>query len=96
VQRTPPVDIERTLKIVNSEGMHARPSGAVVAVASEFESELRIRCNERSVNGRSILELITLGATCGSELHLRASGADAGEMLDALSRLIGSGFTETS
>lgn len=87
---------ERTVKIVNSEGMHARPSGAVVAVASEFESELRIRCGERSVNGRSILELITLGATCGSELHLTGTGSDAEAMLEAISRLVESGFTQMS
>lgn len=85
---------ERTVTIVNSEGLHARPSGAVVAVALDFESEIQIRCRDRKVNGRSILELITLGATCGSELHLSANGPDADELIEALSTLIGAGFSE--
>jgi len=86
--------VERTMKIVNTEGLHARPSGSVVALASEYESELRIRCGERTVNGRSILELITLGATCGSELHVSAEGPDAEELVGALERLVEAGFSE--
>ncbi len=85
---------ERTVTIVNSEGLHARPSGAVVAVALDFESEIQIRCRDRKVNGRSILELITLGATCGSELHLLATGPGADKLIEALSGLIGAGFSE--
>lgn len=84
--------VERTVTIINAEGLHARPSGTLVSVANEFESELRIRCGERSVNGRSILELITLGAGCGAELHLSAEGPDAEELLAALIRLVEAGF----
>lgn len=88
--------IERTVTIVNTEGLHARPSGSVVALALEFESELRIRCGERTVNGRSILELITLGASCGSELTVTAEGPDAEELVSALARLVEDGFSEGS
>ena len=84
--------VERTVTIINSEGLHARPSGTLVSVASEYQSELRIRCGERSVNGRSILELITLGAGCGAELHLSAEGPDAEELLAALISLVEAGF----
>ncbi len=91
-----PAHCERTVKIVNSEGLHARPSGAVVAVALDFESEIQISCRDRRVNGRSILELITLGATCGSELHMTAKGPDAEQLIEALSNLIGAGFREHS
>ena len=86
--------VDRTVKIVNPEGMHARPSGAVVAVAMTFESQLRIRCGDLDVNGRSILELITLGATCGSELQLRAEGPDADRMVEAVAALVDSGFSD--
>jgi phosphotransferase system enzyme I (PtsI) len=86
--------LERTVLIQNSEGLHARPSGAVVAVAQAYQSELRIVCDGREVNGRSILELISLGAKCGSELHLSAKGEDAAALLEHLSRLIESGFEE--
>ena len=87
--------VEKTVTIVNPEGMHARPSGAVVAVAMGFESDLRIQCGDRNVNGRSILELMTLGATRGSELRLWAEGPDAEGLVGALISLIEAGFSET-
>jgi phosphotransferase system HPr (HPr) family protein len=88
------VAFEKTVKIVNPEGLHARPCGALVAVALEHQSELRITCKDRTVNGRSILELITLGATCGTELHFSAEGTDASELLAALTGLVEGGFDE--
>jgi phosphocarrier protein HPr len=86
--------VERTVMITNPEGLHARPSGSVVAIALEYQSDLKIHCGGRSVNGRSILELITLGATCGSELHLSAEGPDAEELVGALVKLVEAGFSE--
>ncbi len=86
--------VERSAKITNPEGLHARPSGTLVAVANEFSSVLRIRCGEHSVNGRSILELITLEAQCGRELHFSAEGPDAEELVAALVRLVETGFQE--
>jgi phosphotransferase system HPr (HPr) family protein len=81
-------------RIVNAEGLHARPCHAVVSLAREFEAELRIRNGETEVNGRSILELMTLSAACGDELELKAEGEDALALIEALSRLIAAGFTE--
>jgi len=86
------VRVERRVTIVNPEGLHARPSGAVVSLANGFESELSIRCGDREVDGRSILGLITLGAACGSVLVLRGIGPDAEAMIEALARLIEDGF----
>lgn len=84
--------MERTVTIVNPEGLHARPSGALVAVALDHEADLRIRCSGREVNGRSILEVIALGATCGAELELVADGPDAEALLAALATLVEGGF----
>jgi phosphocarrier protein HPr len=81
-------------RIVNVEGLHARPCHAVVSLAREFEADLLIRNGETEVNGRSILELMTLSASCGDELELKAEGEDALALLEALSRLIAAGFTE--
>lgn len=86
--------LQKKVKIVNSEGLHARPSGALVAIAQGYHSELRIACEDRDVNGRSILELISLGAKCGTELRLSATGEDAEALLEHLSGLIESGFEE--
>ena len=85
---------EQRAKIVNPEGLHARPCHAVVSLVREYESVLRIRNGATEVNGRSILELMTLSANCGDELVLRAEGEDALALLEALSSLIATGFTE--
>lgn len=84
--------MERVVRIVNPEGLHARPSGAIVSVALRHESALRVAAGDREVNGRSILEVISLGATCGTELVLRAEGPDAEALLDELEELVAGGF----
>lgn len=66
----------------------------MVSLAREFDAELRISKGGHSVNGRSILELMTLSASLGSELELSASGDDAGALITALSELISAGFAE--
>ena len=66
----------------------------MVSLAREFDAELRISKGGHSVNGRSILELMTLSASLGSELKLSASGDDAGALISALSELISAGFAE--
>ena len=85
---------EQRAKIVNPEGLHARPCHAVVSLVREYESVLRIRNGATEVNGRSILELMTLSAACGDELLLRAEGEDALALLEALTALIAAGFIE--
>lgn len=89
-------DLRRLVRVVNSRGMHARPCHAVVSTALEFDAELSIELRGRKVNGKSILELMTLQASCGTELALEAHGADAPALLDRLEDLIGSGFGESS
>jgi len=91
---TPGGGYTQRAKIVNVEGLHARPCHAVVSLAREFEADLRIRNGDIEVNGRSILELITLSAACGDELELEATGEDALALLEALSCLIAAGFIQ--
>lgn len=86
----------RQAVIVNSQGLHARPCHAIVSAALDFQSELRIRHGDHEVNGKSILELMTLQASCGAELSIQARGADATALLDRLVKLIESGFGESS
>jgi len=66
----------------------------VVSLAREYDAELRISKGGHSVNGRSILELMTLSASLGTELELSASGDDAGALIAALSEMISAGFAE--
>ena len=84
----------RSVRIVNESGLHARPCTAVVNTALAFESRLRVRCGDREVDGRSILELMTLNASRGSQLDFSAEGRDAEELVDRLATLVEAGFEE--
>ena len=89
------MELRRTVEVLNSQGLHARPCHAFVATALEFRSELRVAHRDHSVNGKSIIELITLNAPCGAELELTARGEDAQALVDALVALVGRGFGES-
>jgi phosphotransferase system HPr (HPr) family protein len=87
---------ERSVRIPNSSGLHARPCHALVAAAREYESELRVACGGREVNGRSILELMTLCEPCESVLSFRARGRDAAALVARLASIVEAGFGETA
>jgi phosphotransferase system HPr (HPr) family protein len=89
-------EARRDVRVTNSSGLHARPCHAVVSLAREYDCEFRVACAGREVNGRSILELMTLGAAVGSELSFRATGPGAEELVDRAARLVAAGFDETS
>jgi len=84
----------RTVRLTNPAGLHARPCHAIVTAASGFQSELFVGCEDSEVNGRSILELMTLCAPCHATLRLRARGRDAEALLDRLEALVEAGFGE--
>ena len=88
------IEVTRKVHLKNAAGLHARPCHAIARTAAEFESELRIRCGGLEVNGRSILELMTLCAPCHCELELRARGKDANELIEKLARIVEAGFDE--
>jgi phosphotransferase system HPr (HPr) family protein len=86
------LDLRRTVRVINDQGLHARPCHAVVAVALEFQADLRVCHGDREVNGKSILSLMTLNAPCETVLELVANGTDAEALLDRLERLFRAGF----
>lgn len=88
------LELRRTVRVVNAQGLHARPCHAIVTRALARSSELRIRSGEREVNGKSILELMTLSAGPGTELELVARGADAEALLSELEQLFAGCFGE--
>ena len=85
---------ERSVTISNVLGMHVRPSAAVAETAGKFNSTVEIVKDGRTVNAKSSLDLLTLAATQGTELTIRADGPDAGEAIDAIAGMIESGFGE--
>lgn len=86
----------RRVRLCNPAGLHARPCHAVVTTAMAFQSHLLVRHGGREVNGKSILELMTLNAGPEAELELVARGGDAEALLERLTVLIQSGFGERS
>jgi phosphotransferase system HPr (HPr) family protein len=91
----PSVEARGKVKLVNSRGLHARPCHALVSLALRFQSDLVVRCHGQEVNGKSILELMTLTAAFGNQLEFRARGADAQALVAGLVSLVESGFSET-
>ena len=90
-----PAAAQRDVAVPNAEGLHFRPIMQFVDTASRFSARITVQCNERRADGRSPMELLMLVATQGCKLRLVAEGDDAQGALDALVRLIESGFNET-
>jgi phosphotransferase system HPr (HPr) family protein len=80
--------LQRKVLIANPQGLHMRPSAAFVELAGRFQSAVTVSGNGKSVDGRSILDLMFLGAEPGCELVLEADGPDAREALEALATLL--------
>lgn len=82
------------VKIGNGCGLHLRAASRMVQLTQRFQSEVRVVCDGRAANGKSILDLIALGAGCGSRLEIETCGPDAEEAAAALRALIEDGFHE--
>jgi len=80
--------ITSKIEIKNKVGLHARPASQFVREAQRFESDIRIKCNGKDINGKSILEVLSLGADCGTEIEAIANGTDENEALEALRKIV--------
>ena len=87
--------IERTVRIVNKNGLHARPAAEIVKLASKYQSDITLVRDDLEVNGKSIMGVMMLAAEFGSSLLLRAAGPDAEQAVSALSDLIARKFGES-
>ena len=89
-----PPGIRRQVEILNSLGLHMRPADRFVKLALQFQSEIRVTHNGNVYNGKSILDLTSVGAECGTVLELEARGPDAAAAIDALAELVAARFHE--
>jgi phosphocarrier protein len=87
--------VERSVQIVNKNGLHARPAAEVVKAASKFKSEITIVRDDLEVNGKSIMGVMMLAAEFGATLTIRANGPDAQQAVDGIAELIAQRFGET-
>jgi phosphocarrier protein HPr len=90
----PDTTASRTITLVNPQGFHARPAHKFMQLASGFQAEVLIIKGNEKINGKSILDLFTLGAQNGTTLTLQANGHDAQAAVDALAQLVENGFGE--
>ncbi len=82
------------IHITNKRGLHARASAKVVEAAARFESEIMVIKDGQAVNTRSIMGLMMLAASIGTDIELTAEGADAAEALTAIVALAEAKFGE--
>jgi phosphotransferase system HPr (HPr) family protein len=76
------------VKLPSAVALHARPAGAFVRTAASFSSTVEVQANGRRANGKSILEILGLGADGGAELKISASGDDATAAVAELAQLV--------
>lgn len=86
--------ISRTVTIVNSKGLHARPAASFVKLASTFDSKIHIRASDKHVDGKSIMGMMILAAVQGSQIEIHAEGSDESQAIESLSELVAQGFHE--
>lgn len=86
--------VERTVQILNKNGLHARPAAEIVKLAAKYRSEITISRDGTEVNGKSIMGVMMLAAEYGSEITIRAVGEDAPNAVSELCGLIDRKFGE--
>lgn len=80
--------VEVDLEIRNEHGLHMRPAMRFVEMASQFKSDITVSNGEKVSDGKSIMQITILAATCGTKLTVKAEGPDAREAVEALRELV--------
>jgi phosphocarrier protein len=86
--------ISRDITIKNSVGLHTRPATFFIQKANEFKSSIWVEKEDRRVNAKSLLGVLSLGIMGGTDIRIIAGGADETQAVEELVRLVESGFSE--
>ena len=86
--------VSREVTINNQVGLHARPATFFIQKANDFKSSIWVEKDERQVNAKSLLGVLSLGIVKGTVINIIADGADEADAADALAELITSNFLE--
>lgn len=81
--------------VQNQVGLHARPATFFIQCANKFRASIWIEEDEKRVNAKSLLGVLSLGVVGGTKIRIIADGLDEEEAVDRLVKLVESGFTET-
>ena len=84
----------KDVMVQNQVGLHARPATFFIQKANEFKSSIWVEKDERKVNAKSLLGVLSLGIMGGTQIRIIAGGTDEQEAVDALAKLVESGFAE--
>lgn len=84
----------KEITVENQVGLHARPATFFIQKANEFKSSIWVEKDERRVNAKSLLGILSLGINGGTPIRIIADGADEQSAVNNLVQLIESGFTE--
>ena len=85
---------ETTLTLINPLGLHARAAAKLVDASKPFSSEISLTLGDKTVDAKSIMNLLMLAAPVGSEIHVAVSGEDENDAFDAVCEVINAGFYE--
>ena len=86
--------VTKDITVQNQVGLHARPATFFIQRANEFKSSIWVEKEERRANAKSLLGVLSLGITGGTDIRIIADGHDEVAAVDALEKLVISGFTE--
>ena len=86
--------VKKDVLFQNQVGLHARPATFFIQKANEFKSSIWVEKDERRVNAKSLLGVLSLGIVGGTSIDIIADGSDEQEAVDSLVALVESGFAE--
>lgn len=80
--------LKKKIKILNPQGLHARPASIFVKIANKFESDIQVKKSGEKVNGKSIMGLLMLAASHGAVVEIEVSGNDAEKAMQELENFL--------
>lgn len=88
--------VQRTVTVTFETGLHARPASLFVQIANRFQSRIRVSNGSKTVNGKSILSILSLAAGKGAAITIEADGPDEAQALQTLADFVTSGVQASS
>lgn len=86
--------VSKTVKIINQQGFHMRPASTFANAMGKYESEVTLLTNGKTVNGKSLMNVVASCIKCGDEVEIQCSGADEEAALNEAAAMIEDGFGE--
>ena len=80
--------LERTVKVAVTEGTEERPVAVLVQIASQYESQIHLVSDDKKINAKSIMGMMSLGLCAGEELTVAAEGADEQTAVDNIEKFL--------